>query len=90
MKTYRHAPQGHASHNEVHRANHQTRGPASPLGNPFPGDSRPQERVVRRDEDFASAPMEFVKKGSIPEPNQRGGVTAVKGRHGPQMNEDVS
>lgn len=87
MRTYRNAPQGTATHREVHRANHQTRGPASPLGNP---DERPQERIVRRDEDYASAQMQFSKKGSIPEPNRNGGVTAVRGRHGPEMQEDVS
>lgn len=84
MKVHQNAHQGTAAHTEVYRPNHQTRGCGSPLGGGGP------EKIIRRDEDYASAPMESLPKGQVPEPNRRGGVTAVRGKHGPQFNEDVT
>lgn len=79
MKTHQHARQGEASHKEVYRDSGPARGPVSPLG----GSGGPAETVIRRDEDFASAPMEILPKGTIPAINQRGGVTTISGPHGP-------
>jgi hypothetical protein len=96
-KLYQHRPShtgkgATANHHEVHdtsHAAHQARGHMSPLakGSQF---GAPGSATVRRDEDFASAQQQRQKLGTIPEPNRRGGVTAVRGRHIPQMNEDVS
>ena len=80
MKIHQHAPQGQASHKEVHRDSGPARGPVSPLG----GSGGPAETVLHRDEDFASAPMERLPKGSIPTVNQRAGVSTISGTHGPR------
>lgn len=84
MQTHRHARQGEASHKEVHRDSGPARGPVSPLG----GSGGPAETVLHRDEDYASAPMERLPKGSIPEVNRRAGVTTISGRHGPRGTPD--
>jgi hypothetical protein len=88
MKIHQNSRQGTAGHTEVHRANHASRGSYSPL-KPQYGTAQP-DGLIRRDEDFASAQMERHKTKGVPEPNNRGGVTAVRGKHSPQMNEDVS
>jgi hypothetical protein len=82
---HRNAPQGCASHKDSYLTADSTRGAESPLGG---ASVRPE--LIRRDEDFASAQMESHKPKGIPTPNAQGGVTAVRGRHGPQMTEDVS
>jgi hypothetical protein len=69
------AKQGGAHHEEVHRANHQTRGHMSPMGG-----GRPDPFIIHRDEDIASAPMQRTKAGSIPSMHRAGGIKAVKGR----------
>jgi hypothetical protein len=76
-----HGPTG-AQANNVERhdtspAAHAARGPMSPLAG-----ARPPV-VVRRDEDFASAPMENVRAGKIPPTNARAGVTTIRGAHQP-------
>jgi hypothetical protein len=84
MRTHQHARQGEASHKEVHRDSGPARGPVSPLG----GSGGPAETVLHRDEDIASAPMERLPKGSVPQVNQRAGLTSIRGRHGPRGSPD--
>jgi hypothetical protein len=79
MQTHRNAPQGNASHTEVHRDSGPARGSVSPLG----GSGGPPE-TLHRDEDIASAPMERLPKNTVPEMNRRGGVTSIRGWHGPR------
>jgi hypothetical protein len=88
MRTHQHPKQGTAAHKEVHRDSGPARGPMSPLGcgnQPGHIGMKPgPESVLHRDEDYASAPMERLSKGTIPAVNQRAGVTTVRGTHGPR------
>lgn len=79
---YRNAKQGTATHTEVHRDTGPARGPMSPIKAGHYSDIQPVEGIVHRDEDYASAGMERIKKGSIPETNRRGGVTSAAPGHG--------
>jgi hypothetical protein len=81
MRTHQHAHQGEASHKEVHRDSGPARGAHSPIGPQY--GARIPDGLIRRDEDFASAPMERHNVKGVPEINARGGVTTVKGSHGP-------
>lgn len=85
-RVHQHARQGEASHKEVHRDTGPARGPMSPLGQGQGVHFQRKgavETVLHRDEDYASAPMEQLPKGSIPTVNQRAGVTTISGKHGP-------
>jgi hypothetical protein len=83
-KIHRNATQGCASHKDTHLMMDSSRGAESPLGG---ASVRPE--LIRRDEDFASAQMERHAPKGVPTPNAAGGVTAVRGRHGPQMKEEL-